>query len=252
MTIQSDSSLGFCAVCGAKRLVAGQDHCATCGGKLLPPSGETPGPVAAVAAVAMPVVPQPPAGWAQQPQTVYAVGQVPTSPALQMAVGRYIQRRYRQISSTGAGVTLERRPEFHLTMAFLLLFLFGVGALVYAIVYFIQLQGNTHRVELFLRPDGQVEEAGYTLHDLDRDTLVLARRWRLFWMVVLGLTAGLFLLTGVSELVAPASVGNQATDFGSVIALVCIAAVAFAGAWYLWRRAARIGRELSAGYPGSH
>jgi hypothetical protein len=252
MTIQADASLGFCAVCGAKRLVAGQDHCATCGAKLLPPTRETPGPVAAAAAPPMPAVPLPPAGWAQQPQPVYVVGQLPTSPALQMAAGRYIQRRYRQIASTGAGVTLERRPEFHLTMAFLLLFLFGVGALVYAVVYFIQLRANTQRVELFLRPDGQVEEAGYTLHELDRDTLVVARRWRLFWMVVLGLTAALFLLTGISELVTPASVGKQAMDIGSVIAIVGIAAVAFAGAWYLWRRAARIGRELTAGYPSPH
>ena len=147
---------------------------------------------------------------------------------------------------------MERRPEFHLTMAFFLLFLFGVGALVYALVYFIQLKANTQRVELFLRPDGQVEEAGYTLHELDRDTLVVARKWRLFWMVVLGLTAAVFLLTGISELVAPASVGKQATDIGSVIAIVCIAVVAFAGASYLWRGAARIGRELSAGYPGPH
>jgi hypothetical protein len=251
MTIQSDSSLGFCAVCGAKRLVAGQDHCATCGGKLLPPSGETPGPVAVVAAAAMPVVPQPPVGWAQQPQPVYVVSQIPTLPALQMAAGKYMQRRYRQIPSIGPGMTLERRPEFHLTMAFLLLFLVGVGALVYAVVYFIQLQGNTRRVDLFLRPDGQVEEVGYTLHELDRDTLVVARKWRLFWSVVLGLTASLFLLTAVLELVGPAGGGIQG-GVSTAITTACIAAAAFAGAWFLWRRAAQFGRELSAGYPSPH
>jgi len=272
MISQADAALGFCTVCGAKRLVAGQDHCATCGAKLPAPPEAMSRTVAGVAPTPTPATPPPPAGWAQQappqaawaqqapPQAgwaqpsapVYVVGGNVTSAALQMAIGKYMQRRYRQIPSAGAGVALERRPDFHVTMAFLLLFLFGIGALIYIVVYAVQLQANTRRVDLVLRPDGQVDELGYTLHDLDRDTLVLARRWRLFWAVVLGIVGVLFVLTGVSELVTPAGAGRPATELDAVVVTIGIGAMAFAGAWYLWRRAGRIGLELRASYPIPH
>ena len=160
-----------------------------------------------------------------------------------------MQRGYRQTSSLGPAITMERSPDFHVTLAFLLLFLFGIGALVYILVYAVQRKANTHRVELLVRPDGQVEEVGYTLHELERDNLVIARRWRLFWMVMLWLVAGFFIVGGVGNLVAPLkSGGGQDSVVGTLVVSLVIAVAAFAGGWYLWRRSTRIGQELQARY----
>lgn len=73
MTDRSDPPLGFCASCGAPRIVAGQSHCASCGQKLLQPSeiARGPAPAAAVAAAQAPpefqAIPAPPAPIPQQP-----------------------------------------------------------------------------------------------------------------------------------------------------------------------------------------
>jgi hypothetical protein len=224
------------------------------GQQVQPPPGYPPQPGFAPSPPAGPQAgwaQQPQGGWGQpaQPQPGYLVSQYPTAGGIQQVAGHYMQRGYRQTPSLGPAVTLERSPEFHLTLAFLLLFLFGIGALVYLAVYAVQRQGNTHRVQLYLRPDGQVEEVGYTLHELERDNLVLARRWRLFWTVVLWLAAGFFVIGGVGNFVAPLKPGTgQDSPFGTLVVSVGIAVAAFAGGWYLLQRAGRIGQELKTRY----
>ncbi|MGA2514491.1 MAG: hypothetical protein ABSG37_12870 [Candidatus Limnocylindrales bacterium] len=74
MTDQPDQSLGFCDFCGAKRIVAGQSHCGSCGQKLSQLSEVALGPVPAVAAAATQVATE-----------VQAVPEVPVAPTLPVA-----------------------------------------------------------------------------------------------------------------------------------------------------------------------
>ena len=74
MTDQSDQLLGFCQSCGAKRIIVGQSHCASCGQNLLQPSEITLGPVPAVVAAATQLAPE-----------VQAVPAAPVAPAMPVA-----------------------------------------------------------------------------------------------------------------------------------------------------------------------
>jgi TRAP-type C4-dicarboxylate transport system permease small subunit len=171
------------------------------------------------------------------------------SPALQLTVGRYLNRRYRQVSNLGSTIAMERSPDFHQGFAFLLLFLFGVGALVYAVVYAIQKQANTHRVELCVTPDGQVQEVGYTLRDLERDKLALSRRWRLFWVIVLWLLAALCVLAGIGTAAGPTPGYTQDRLVSDLIFDAVVAVLAILGGLYLFRSARRIAQRMRTSYP---
>ena len=72
MTDHSDPPLGFCESCGAKRIMARQGHCASCGQKLLQPSEMAFGPVPAAAATQVAPVAQ-------------AVPAAPVAPAISVA-----------------------------------------------------------------------------------------------------------------------------------------------------------------------
>jgi len=74
MTDQSDPPLGFCQSCGAKRIIVGQSHCASCGQNLLQPSEMTLGPVPAEVAAATQLAPK-----------VQAVPAAPVAPAMPVA-----------------------------------------------------------------------------------------------------------------------------------------------------------------------
>ncbi len=60
MTGQSDTPLGFCEFCGAKRVIPGQRYCKLCGSELRQTSEATPGPVPAMAAAATRAAPEAP------------------------------------------------------------------------------------------------------------------------------------------------------------------------------------------------
>jgi len=72
MTERLDVSLGFCQFCGAKRIMARQGHCASCGQKLLQPSEMAFDPVPAAAATQVAPVAQ-------------AVPAAPVAPAISVA-----------------------------------------------------------------------------------------------------------------------------------------------------------------------
>jgi len=83
MTDQSDPPLGFCEFCGAKRIIVGQSHCASCGRKLLQSSEVTLRPVTPVAAAETQATPE--ATERSVAPAVQAVVEVPAPQAVPVA-----------------------------------------------------------------------------------------------------------------------------------------------------------------------
>jgi hypothetical protein len=299
MADESGSSTGFCHVCGAKQVVAGQGNCVSCGAKLVASDQAGPGPVAGESAPAsaplapgawgqpaqpqpgwgqpgwgqpaqpqpgwgqpaqpqpgwgQPAQPQPgwgqPAqpqpGWGQpaQPQPGFAGAQYPVSDALQFTIGRYLRRGYRQAPGFGPTISMGRSPDFHWFLVILGFFgLCGVPGVIFTIVYFVQRESNTRIVQLYLKPDGQVEEVGYTLAELEADKLTYSRKWRIFWAIVLWLIGALFLFVGLSDLMAPSPKYTPDENFSNAVFSLAVAAVTIPSGVYLWARAGRMNQK---------
>jgi hypothetical protein len=165
-------------------------------------------------------------------------------------MAEYAKRRYRPLTNMGGTVTMERAAnQFNWVLALLLLFLVGVGSLLYVLIWWIWGVHRTYTVMLGLSPQGEVQEMGDVLAVFDRDRLEAHRKRCIGGGILLAIAAGFMAIGTVGALVAPQS-GAAALDPGSAIAVLLIAVALPAGiAFALFRSARKAARTLGTSSP---
>ncbi len=136
----------------------------------------------------------------------YGLAAPPLDPRLTAVTAEYSKRRYKVVagpSGPAGPVTMERRATpFNWIVAVCLFFLFGVGVLLYTLIWAIWGVHRTYRVGISLGPNGETQELGDVLAVYDQDR---RRAHRIRLLVAGGLVAALGLLMLVG------SVGSAAT-----------------------------------------
>lgn len=117
----------------------------------------------------------PPAPSPSMAHTQYQTAQtfpVQTNPQLFAASQKYLQRGYRIVGAFDNSTILERpKTQFNVTLFLILLFLVGIGSLIYLFIFGVWGRHKTYRVQLSLGPGDQIEESGDTITVFNRDTL---------------------------------------------------------------------------------
>jgi len=141
------------------------------------------------------------------PQPPVILSSAPASENLTLMIQKYTQKGYKVGSVSPGKATLERpADQFNSCLLLWLIFLFGIGAIIYLLYYFIWAVRKSYNVQLVVGPDDQVQELGNTLHEFEQDRL-RARQNRqvgfgIFFAILGGLVFLMFLivaLTGPSE-----------------------------------------------------
>lgn len=150
-----------------------------------------------------------------QGQPVSMPVSLPNSP-ITSAIQKYIQKDYKLVSANDQNATLERLGAPFNYVAFVVsLFFFGVGGLVYLLIYFIWFFRKPYRVQLSCHPDGSIEEAGGTLTAYEHDSVLFSRRRHLGFGLFFSTLAGLLLLMTILSLTMSLMEGSS---WGQVIA----------------------------------
>lgn len=117
-------------------------------------------------------------------------------PRLSSAMAEYAKRGYKVANSVGYSVTMERpATKFQWIWMIGLFFLFGVGSLVYLLIWAIWGVHKSYRVILSQGPQGAIQEVGDVLAAYDRDKL-RAHRNRLRAAGIVLIVVGMFLAIG--------------------------------------------------------
>jgi hypothetical protein len=177
-----------------------------------PTPGYVPAPQPAYTAPVYVQAPQPPATWPQV---------APLDQRLSAAVTEYQKRNYKVQVSAGTSVTMERpATKFNWIVGLMLLFLVGVGAILYVLGWAIWGVHKTYRVTLSLGPQGVLEQ-GDVLATYDRDRLKI-HRVRLICYGALFATIGALMLIGsIGSYVAPAA-DAEPIPVGGLVAMLVI------------------------------
>lgn len=135
---------------------------------------------------------------------------------LNLLIQKYIQKGYKVTSSTADRAILDKpADQFNSCTFFWLIFAFGIGALVYALIFWIWANHKAYNVQLFVGPDGHVQEIGNTLQEFEHDKLK-AKQKRNFgfgmFFSILGVFVLLFSFMMMISPLLPTSTSN--TPFG--------------------------------------
>jgi Protein of unknown function (DUF2510) len=168
------------------------------------------------------------------------------------ATAEYAKRGYKVTSGGFDSVTMER-PATPLNWWYViaLLWLFGVGSLVYVLLWGIWGVHKTYRVAISRGPDDAVHELGDVLAVFDRDKLH-AHRNRLLAGGILLIVVGVLFGAGAigSALTGPNSFAADPGGIGGLIFAFLIMGVLPAGGGFALVRASRKAtRALDAGTP---
>lgn len=175
---------------------------------------------------------------------------IPVNPEISLAMQKYIQKGYKVISASGNDSILERpAAEFSSCLFAWLIFLFGIGALVYVFVYFVWAVRKVYRVQLSMGPDGQVQELGDTIEVFERDRLQASQKRHMGFGTFFGIFLGglVVLFTILMLAIGPS---DASTTWGEhiVISITFLALFGLPtigpGTFLLWR-AKKIREKLS-------
>ena len=172
------------------------------------------------------------------------------------ATAEYAKRGYKLTSGGFGSVTMERAATpLNWWYIIALIWLAGVGSLVYVLLWGIWGVHKTYRVTIGQGPDGEVHELGDVLAVFDRDKL-RAHRNRLLAGGILLIVVGVVFAIGAigTALTGPNSISADHGGAGGLIAAFLIVGVLPAGGGFASVRASRKAtRALDAGTraPGS-
>lgn len=129
---------------------------------------------------------------------------VPANPLLFVATKRYLERGYLVVALSESSAILERpKAKFNSTLFLILLFLFGVGSLIYLLIFGLFGRHKIYRVQLTLRAD-QIEEVGDTIAVFERDILKSRYNRALgfgIFSAFIGVQLGLAFLAGMVSMI---------------------------------------------------
>lgn len=185
-------------------------------------------------------------------------GQAPPTPSQAVDSGmpsrtaEYAKRDYKVTSGGFDSVTMER-PATPLNWWYVvaLIWLAGVGSLVYVLLWGIWGVHKTYRVTISRGPDGTVSELGDVLAVFDRDKLHAHRNRLLAGGILLIVIGVVFAIAAIgSALTGPNSLSADPGGIGGLIFAFLIMGVLPAGGGFALVRASRKAtRALDAGTP---
>jgi len=128
----------------------------------------------------------------------------PVNEKLNLVIQRYIQKGYKITSSSPDRVIMDRpADQFNSCTFFWLFFVFGIGALIYALIFWIWANHKAYNVQLILGPDGQVQEIGNTMHQFELDKIKAKRNKNLGFGVFFCVLGGIVLISSFILMLAP-------------------------------------------------
>jgi hypothetical protein len=128
----------------------------------------------------------------------------PVNENLSVLIQKYIQKGYKLTSSTADRAILEKpAAQFNSCTFFWLIFAFGIGALVYAIIFWIWANHKAYSVQLILGPDGQVQELGNTLQEFEHDKLKAKQKRNFGFGIFFSVLGGFVLLFSFLMMISP-------------------------------------------------
>jgi hypothetical protein len=129
---------------------------------------------------------------------------VPVNENLNLVMQRYVQKGYKVTSSSPDRAILDKpADQFNSCTFFLLFFAFGVGALVYAIIFWIWANHKAYNVQLIVGSDGQVQEIGNTLHEFEHDKLKTKQKRNLGFGIFFSVLGGIVLFLSFIIMISP-------------------------------------------------
>jgi hypothetical protein len=93
--------------------------------------------------------------------------------------------------------------QFNSCTFFWLFFAFGIGAFIYAIIFWIWANHKAYNVQLVLGPDGQVQELGGTLHEFEQDKLKTKQKRNFGFGIFFCVLGGIVLLFSFILMITP-------------------------------------------------
>ena len=171
-------------------------------------------------------------------------------PRLLPVMAEYEKKHYKVMMGAGDTATMERpATKFNWLLMLMLLFLFGVGSLIYLLIWGIWGVHRTYRVMLNLGPQGEVQEVGDVLAVFDRDRLKAHRVRCIGFGVLFAVVGVLFTIASVGTVVAP-SAGTEPTSLGSaIVGWLIIGALPIAIAAFLFNVARKAKAALETSSP---
>lgn len=137
----------------------------------------------------------------------------PINEKLNQMIQKYIQKGYKVTSSSSDRAIMDRPPDqFNSCTFFWLFFAFGVGALIYAFIFWIWANHKAYNVQLVVGADGQVQEMGGTLHEFEQDKLTTKQKRSFGFGILFCILGGIVLFFSLIVILAPAD-PTYASDF---------------------------------------
>jgi hypothetical protein len=176
----------------------------------------------------------------------------PVNENLNLMIQRYIQKGYKVTSSFPDRVILDRpADQFNSCTFFWLFFAFGVGALIYALIFWIWANHKAYNVQLVVGPDGQVQELGDTLPKFEQEKLKTKQNrnfgFGIFFCVLGGIVLFLSFIVMISPLL---STSTSDISFGqnfiySFVSLILFSSVTTLPGILLLLKARKIKKQLA-------
>lgn len=134
---------------------------------------------------------------------------LPNSP-LSSVIQKYIQKGYKLISTNDQNAILEHQAApFNSVFFVASLFFFGIGGLIYLLIYFLWVYRKSYQVQLIYRPDGSIQETGDTLAVYEHDSVLFSQRRYFGFGIFISVLAGLLTLMTILVLaIGPTTSGN--------------------------------------------
>lgn len=141
-------------------------------------------------------------GAAYPPATPQAT---PVNEKLNLMIQKYIEKGYKVTSSSYDRAIMDRpADQFNSCTFFWLFFAFGVGALIYAFIFWIWANHKAYNVQLIVGANGQVQEMGGTLHEFEQDKLTTKQKRSYGFGIFFCILGGFVLLFSLIMMIAPA------------------------------------------------
>jgi hypothetical protein len=128
----------------------------------------------------------------------------PVNENLNLLIQKYIQKGYKVTSSSPDRVIMDKAADqFNSCTFFWLFFAFGIGALVYTIIFLIWGNHKSYNVQLIAGADGQVQEIGNSLHEFEHDKLKAKQKRNFGFGIFFCVLGGIVLLLSLRIIISP-------------------------------------------------
>lgn len=171
-----------------------------------------------------------------------------SNPVMAQLMQQYMQKGYKVVPSALGGANLERPDrDFSVSLFVILLFLFGIGALVYLFIYFVFMKRKVLRVQLLASPEGSVQEIGDTLAVMARVSQDKQRKLAFGFGIFFAILAGLMLLFDLIYIPSGISAGAPGGEIASTFAIIffCLFTPLAAAAGLLFWRSKVIKKKMN-------